>query len=66
METFFLRILKAHYLYTLTKTITYNEALEILNTRLVNAFDLTVEEILREIPQIKPIKGTVFYLYIFS
>ncbi len=46
-----------YILYTLTKTIAYNEALEIINTRFVNASDLTVEEILRKIPQIKPLKG---------
>jgi len=46
-----------YILYTLTKTIAYNEALEILNTRLSNVSDLAVEEIINKIPERKPLKG---------
>jgi len=46
-----------YILYTLTKTIAYNEAIEILNTRFANTSDLTVEEILSKIPNKKPLRG---------
>jgi len=46
-----------YILYTLTKTIAYNEALEILNSKLANASDIPVEEILSRIPERKPLKG---------
>lgn len=46
-----------YILYTLTKTIAYNEAIEILNTRFANTFDLTVEEILSKITNKKPLRG---------
>jgi len=46
-----------YILYTLTKTIAYNEAIEILNTRFANTSDLTMEEILSKIPKKKPLRG---------
>jgi len=46
-----------YILYTLTKTISYNEALEILNAKLANVSDMAVEEILSKIPKRKPLKG---------
>ena len=46
-----------YILYTLTKTIAYNEALEILNTKLSNVPDIAVEEILIKIPEKKSLKG---------
>jgi len=46
-----------YILYTLTKTIAYNKAIEILNTRFANTSDLTVEEILSKIPNKKPLRG---------
>ena len=46
-----------YILYALTKTIAYNEALEILNAKLTNIPDMAVEEILSKIPERKPLKG---------
>ncbi|MBW8003028.1 MAG: toxin-antitoxin system HicB family antitoxin [Planctomycetes bacterium] len=46
-----------YILYTLTKTIAYSEALEILNAKLSNVPDMAVEEILSKIPERKPLKG---------
>ncbi len=44
-----------YILYSLTKTVAYNEAMEMLNTRLSNVPDLTVEEILSKIPGREPL-----------
>ncbi len=46
-----------YILYTLTKTVVYNEAIEILNARLSNVPDLAIEEILSKIPDKKPLEG---------
>ena len=40
-----------YIIYTLTKTIAYNEALEILNAKLANVSDVAVEELLSKIPK---------------
>ena len=46
-----------YILYTLTKTIAYNEAFEILNAKLSNVPGIAVVEILSKIPERKPLKG---------
>ena len=46
-----------YILYTLTKTIAYNEASEILSAKLANVPDMAVEEVLGKIPEKKPLKG---------
>jgi hypothetical protein len=46
-----------YILYTLTKTIYYNEALEQVKEKLSNASDLSAEEILKMIPERKPLEG---------
>ena len=46
-----------YILYTLTKTVVYNEAIEILNARLSNVPDLAIEEILSKIPDKKHLEG---------
>ena len=46
-----------YILYTLTKTISYNEALEMLNEKLLDVPDMGVEEILSKIPARTPLEG---------
>ena len=46
-----------YILYTLTKTIYYNEALELVKEKLSRASDLSAEEILKMIPEREPLEG---------
>ena len=46
-----------YILYTLTKTIVYNEAMEVINEKLLLASDLGAEDILSKIPDKKPLPG---------
>ena len=46
-----------YILYTLTKTITYNEALELLHSKLKKSLDLSIEQILSRIPDRIPLPG---------
>ena len=46
-----------YILYTLTKTIAYNDAMEVINEKLLLASDLGMEDILGKIPDKKPLPG---------
>ena len=46
-----------YILYTLTKSISYNEALQQLHEELKDVPEMDIEEILRRIPDRKPLPG---------
>ena len=46
-----------YILYTLTKTVVYNEALDLLNSKLKTADRVSVEELLSAIPDREPLDG---------
>jgi len=46
-----------YILYTLTKTLSYNEALELVNEKLLRASPRNLTDILNEIPDREPLPG---------
>ena len=46
-----------YILYTLTKMISYDEAVEVLNSRLSSIPSLPVDEMLSRIPERRPLEG---------